>query len=139
MEGTLHLILEATLQDDTIAVLDEKEVSSPTIIYAYAYLDNVSETQITVIVYPDLELVNASYYIVLKNNDVVVEQKNVELILYDEYEWQYYMGVVTFDELVPYQTYELECYVSYLNPDTQIQKTQLFLTLSVITHIYVPY
>jgi len=134
VNGYLQISLIATLNSEETVVLDEKTFNSPYIVNAYAYASYMmQENIIGATVYPDVYLEDASYYVVLKQNEEIIEQKNVALTLMNEYEENYYIGEVSFNNILTNSYYTVEFFITYKNPNTNETQTQLFYTETVAT------
>jgi len=133
INGYLQISLIATLNNEEIVVLDEKIFNSPYIVNAYAYAYMMQENIIGATIYPDFYLQNATYFVVLKQNEEIIEQKNVALTLMNEYEENYYIGEVSFNNILINSYYVVEFFITFKNPNTNETQTQLFYTETIAT------
>jgi hypothetical protein len=136
VSGYLNIKLIVILTDDTAIVLDEKTVNSPLIINAYAYVNYVGETFIEAVVYPDMYILDASYYAIIKSGDVIIDQKDITIELYQE---SYLVGNIVFDNLIPLSEYVIEFYIRYVDSNTLVLTNLLFDTVNVLTEQFMAY
>ncbi|MBU1145849.1 MAG: hypothetical protein KJ971_08385 [Firmicutes bacterium] len=128
---TIHLILEGTLQNDEVIILDELSFKTPLYLSASFYLDQVTSNSISVYTYADFQAVpDITYIVFLKKDDKVVKQIEIENT---EDTIHYEMPPILFDGLLKDTDYTLELVASYLDPDTSKQVTLVVSTLEART------
>lgn len=128
VEGYLHFMIEAIFIDNRVEVLQEKQVYVPTIVNAYIYIENVTDSTVELFVYPDESILDANYSVTLIQNEVIVEQKEVVFV---EIEPGYHEGMLAFENLQLGQEYEVEFYITFYDSQLNEQTTRLIQNLYV--------
>lgn len=133
MNAHVYVYLEATLTNNETIILDELSFYTPLVFEAYYYLDQVTDSSITVWMYPDFSFLEDTVYeYKLKKDGITVSTKYVTN--QDSSDTSMHDGRrVIFDGLKKDTKYVLEFKATYTNPYTLATESKTFEPLEIIT------
>lgn len=133
VNGYVHVVVEAILQNDESIILDEREVALPFAINAYLYLESVGQHSIQAVMYPDSYLSDIIYKIRLVKDGVIISEVVPTYVLLEE---NYYMGEVEFTDLSELSVYSLVMVAEYIHPLTKEARVDVLQTETLMTLPY---